>query len=45
MHRLIKDMADLENTLIEELINLQANKEAKVKYPCANKSKFWVFWK
>ena len=45
MDILLEDMIDLENILIEELLYLQANEEAKAKYSCANKSNFWFFVK
>ena len=41
----LEDMMDLENILVEELLYLQANEEAKAKYSCANKTKFWFFVK
>ena len=41
----LEDMMDLDNILVEELLYLQANEEAKAKYSCANKTKFWFFVK
>ena len=35
MDILLEDMIDLENILIEELLCLQANEEAKANYSCA----------
>ena len=37
----LEDMMDLDNVLVEELLYLQA----KAKYSCANKTKFWFFVK
>ncbi|KAI6659720.1 Zinc finger BED domain-containing protein 5 [Oopsacas minuta] len=40
-----EDMMDLDDILVDELLYLQANKEAKAKYSCANKTKFWFLVK
>ncbi|KAI6656025.1 SCAN domain-containing protein 3-like [Oopsacas minuta] len=45
MDKSLEDMMDLGNILVEELLYLQGNEEAKAKYSCANKSKFWFLVK
>ncbi|KAI6660189.1 Protein ZBED8-like [Oopsacas minuta] len=41
----LEDMMNLEDILVGELLYLQANEEAKAKYSCANKTKFWFLVK
>ncbi|KAI6655672.1 SCAN domain-containing protein 3-like [Oopsacas minuta] len=41
----LEDMMDLDNILGDELLCLQGNEEAKAKYSCANKTKFWFLVK
>ncbi|KAI6651929.1 hypothetical protein LOD99_4808 [Oopsacas minuta] len=41
----LEDMMDLDDIIVDELLYLQANENAKAKYSCANKTKFWLLVK